>query len=495
LYRSRTPGGNLCTVLVRPVGAAKIGATMQDFHPDDSGNPPPPREIFSISRLNREARTLLERGLGSVWLEGELSNLSRPASGHWYFSLKDETAQVRCAMFRQRNLLVRFPVRDGAQVLARGRVSLYEARGEFQVVVEHLEEAGEGLLRRRFEELKQKLGAEGLFDERRKKPLPRLPRRIGVITSPTGAALRDILHVLRRRFPAVPVLVYPVPVQGESAPREIEQSLRLASARRDCDVLIIARGGGSLEDLWAFNDEAVARAIAACPIPVVSGVGHETDFTISDLVADERAPTPSGAAERVVPDRAEWLRAFVTGERRVQQSATRRINDLRRLLHVREQRLARAHPGVRLRQHAQRLDELEGRLRLAARAKLDGARARASTAVALLLTASPALRVQAQRVRLLSASRALAAAGRARLLSARGQFDLAARTLHAVSPLATLERGYAIVTDDAGHVLLDAGTVAAGDRIEAQLARGRVRATVIETRAAPEAPALAGELD
>jgi exodeoxyribonuclease VII large subunit len=414
---------------------------MQDPWLDESANPPPPREIFTVSRLNREARVLLERGLGSVWLEAEISNLSRPSSGHWYFSLKDETAQVRCAMFRQRNLLVRFPVRDGAQVLARGRVSLYEARGEFQVVVEHLEEAGEGLLRRRFEELKQKLSAEGLFDERHKQALPRLPRRIGVITSPTGAALRDILHVLARRFPAAAVLIYPVPVQGESAPREIEQALRLASARRDCDVLILARGGGSLEDLWAFNDEAVARAMFACPIPIVSGVGHETDFTIADLVADLRAPTPSGAAERVVPDGAEWIRAFAAGERRLLQSARRRLADLASRLLVREQRLARAHPGVRLRQHAQRLDELESRLRLASRSRLAGA---------------------------------------------RGRFDVAARTLHAVSPLATLDRGYAIVTDARGHVLMDAGSLATGDSVETRLARGRFTATVTSASPAPD---------
>jgi exodeoxyribonuclease VII large subunit len=456
----------------------KIVGTMHDPWPEEGSNSPPPREIFTISRLNREARVLLERGLGSVWLEGEISNLSRPSSGHWYFSLKDESAQVRCAMFRQRNLLVRFPVRDGAQVLARGRVSIYEARGEFQVVVEHLEEAGEGLLRRRFEELKQRLGAEGLFDERHKQPVPLLPRRVGVITSPTGAALRDILHVLARRFPAVPVLVYPVPVQGESAPREIEQALRLASARRDCDVLIVARGGGSLEDLWAFNDEAVARAIFACPIPIVSGVGHETDFTIADLVADLRAPTPSGAAERVVPDREEWLRAFATAERRLVQSTRRRLSDLGSRLQVREERLARGHPGVRLRQHAQRLDELDGRLRRAFRSMLEDARARASTASTLLSRASPALRVQAGRIRLASCSRALAAVARSRVAAARGRFDLAARTLNAVSPLATLERGYAIVADAAGHVLLDARSLAPGDTIDARLAHGRITATV-----------------
>ena len=454
---------------------------MLDTDLDSSPNSPPSREIFTISRLNREARVLLERGLGSLWLEGEISNLSRPSSGHWYFSLKDEAAQVRCAMFRQRNLQVRFPVKDGAHVLARGRVSLYEARGEFQVVVDHLEEAGEGQLRRRFEELKARLGAEGLFESRHKQPLPRLPGRIGVITSPTGAALRDILHILRRRFPAVPVLIYPVAVQGEAAPREIEQALRLASARRDCDVLIVARGGGSLEDLWAFNDEAVARAIFACPIPIVSGVGHEVDFTIADLVADERAPTPSGAAERVVPDRAEWLRGFALADQRVQAGMRRRLNELRNGLNVREQRLARTHPGVRLRQSAQRLDELEERLKLAARARIERARARHATAASLLLRASPAIRVQSQRIRLDAARRALNAGMRGGITAAQRRFELAGRTLHAVSPLATLDRGYAIVADAAGKVVQDAASLAAGDRVEARLARGRFSATVTGT--------------
>jgi exodeoxyribonuclease VII large subunit len=440
---------------------------------------PPAREVFSISRLNREARTLLERGLGSVWLEGEISNLSRPGSGHWYFSLKDEAAQVRCAMFRQRNLLVRFPVKDGAQVLARGRVSLYEARGEFQVVIEHLEEAGEGVLRRRFDALKQKLSAEGLFDSRHKQPLPPLPRRIGVITSPTGAAIRDILHVLRRRFPTIPVLVYPVAVQGEAAPREIEQAIRLAAQRRDCDVLILARGGGSLEDLWAFNDEAVARAMFACPIPIVSGVGHEVDFTIADFVADERAPTPSGAAERVVPDRAEWLRSLGATGRRLALAMRRRLGEQRTALLVREQRLARVHPGVVLRQHAQRLDELEGRLRLAGRARLERARHRFGSAQSLLWRASPALRITALQFRLDAAARGLAHGVRGRLAGQRQRLELVARGLDAVSPLATLDRGYAIVADAAGKVVLDAAALRPGDRISARLARGRIAAEVL----------------
>jgi exodeoxyribonuclease VII large subunit len=467
---------------------------MQDSWFDSPAPPastpgvPPAREVFTISRLNREARTLLERGLGSVWLVGEISNLSRPSSGHWYFSLKDEAAQVRCAMFRQRNLLVRFPVKDGTQVLARGRVSLYEARGEFQVVVEHLEEAGEGILRRRFEALKQQLLAEGLFDERHKQPLPPLPRRIGVITSPTGAAVRDILHILRRRFPAIPVLIYPVAVQGEAAPREIEQAIRLADQRRDCDVLILARGGGSLEDLWAFNDESVARAIFACRLPVVSGVGHEVDFTIADFVADERAPTPSGAAERVVPDRAEWLRSLASTGQRLALAMRRRLTDHGNALHAREQRLARAHPGVVLRQHAQRLDELEGRLRLAARARLERASHRCTTAQGLLLRASPALRVAALRLRLDAASRNLARAVHDGIATRRQRLALAARGLHAVSPLATLDRGYAIVSDAAGKVLMDPAFVQPGDRVTARLAGGSLEAEVVTV-----APALAGE--
>jgi len=452
--------------------------------PAPTAEVPPAREVFTISRLNREARGLLERGLGSIWLEGEVSNLSRPGSGHWYFSLKDEAAQVRCAMFRQRNLLVRFPVKDGAQVLARGRVSLYEARGEFQVVVEHLEEAGEGVLRRRFEALKQKLQAEGLFEARHKQPLPALPRRIGVITSPTGAALRDILHILKRRFPAVPVLVYPVAVQGEAAPREIEQALRLASARRDCDVLILARGGGSLEDLWAFNDEAVARAVHACPIPIVSGVGHEVDFTIADFVADERAPTPSGAAERVVPDRAEWLRSLGATDRRLALAARRRLSDARHALSLREQHLARVHPGVVLRQHAQRLDELEGRLHRAGRAGLDRARGRLTAARALLARASPALRVAALKLRLSTACRGLAHGVRGSFVAQRRRFELAARALDTVSPLATLDRGYAIVADGSGRVVQDAATLRPGDRITARLARGRVTAEVLGVESA-----------
>ena len=285
------------------------------------------RDIYTPGRLNREARMLIERGFPALWLEGEISNYSRPSSGHWYFSLKDEQAQLRCAMFRQRNLLTKLVPKDGVHVLVRGRLSLYEPRGEYQFIVDHIEVAGEGALRQKFEVLKAKLAAEGLFDLARKRTLPKCPTRIGVVTSPTGAAVRDVLNVLRRRYPSIPVLIYPVPVQGNEAAPRIAEMLGLVSRRAECDVLILARGGGSLEDLWPFNEEVVARAIAACKVPIVSGVGHEVDFTIADFVADLRAPTPSAAAELVVPDCSERIRVLEQQARRMRACWQRKLSD------------------------------------------------------------------------------------------------------------------------------------------------------------------------
>ncbi|HET8701334.1 MAG TPA: exodeoxyribonuclease VII large subunit, partial [Nitrococcus sp.] len=257
----------------------------------------PSRDVYTVSRLNQEVRLLLEQALPLLWVEGEISNLSQPRSGHLYFTLKDEAAQVRCAMFRNRGLYLRFQPKESLHVLVRARISLYAPRGDFQLIVEHMESAGDGALRRAFEALKSRLAKEGLFAAEHKRPLPALPRRLGIITSPSGAALHDVLTVLRRRFPAIRVLVYPVTVQGAQAPREIAAMIRLAAHRREVDALLLTRGGGSLEDLWAFNDEAVARAVYDCTLPIVSAVGHEIDTTIADLVADQRAPTPSAAAE------------------------------------------------------------------------------------------------------------------------------------------------------------------------------------------------------
>ena len=277
----------------------------------------PSRDVYTVSRLNREAKVLLEGSFPPIWIEGEISNLSRPASGHVYFSLKDAQAQVRCAFFRQHRRLLGITLKDGLHILARARVSLYEGRGDYQIIIEYMEDAGEGALRRAFDALKQRLLQEGLFDVAHKKPLPRLPRRLGIITSPSGAVLHDILTTLRRRFPGIAVLVYPVPVQGEGAAEKIADAIRFAGKRGDCDALILARGGGSLEDLWAFNEEIVARAIYTCTIPIVSGVGHETDFTIADMVADARAPTPTAAAEMLSPDQQEWLAQFARFEARL----------------------------------------------------------------------------------------------------------------------------------------------------------------------------------
>src|SRR5580658_10163237 len=323
----------------------------------ENASPParPERDIYSVSRLNREVRVLLERGFGALWLEAEISNLARPSSGHWYFSLKDSAAQVRCAMFRQRNMLGTFTPRDGQKVLVRGRIGLYEPRGEYQLIVDHMEDAGLGALKRQFEELSAKLAAEGLFAADRKRPLPGLPRRIGVITSPTGAAVRDILHVLARRFPAASVLIYPVPVQGAQAAAEIVAALELAGRRAECDVLILARGGGSLEDLWAFNDERLARAIVASLIPVITGIGHEIDFTIADFAADVRAPTPSAAAELVVPDAQEWLSVFSSLGTRLARCMRRRLEERRQRLRWLARRAALVSPVARFAQQTQRL--------------------------------------------------------------------------------------------------------------------------------------------
>jgi exodeoxyribonuclease VII large subunit len=444
------------------------------------GGSPPERLVYSVSRLNREVRLLIESGMPPVWVEAELSNLSRPSSGHWYFTLKDRDAQVRCAMFRQRNLAVRFQPRDGQLVLARARVGLYEPRGEYQLVVEHLEEAGLGALQRAFEMLKSKLAAEGLFDAASKRELPPMPRRIGVVTSPSGAAIRDVLHVLQRRFPLADVLIYPTAVQGAAAVPEILEALALAGARADCDVLILARGGGSLEDLWAFNDERVARAIRACPVPVVTGIGHEVDFTIADFAADLRAPTPSGAAERVVPDAAELRSSIVQSALRLSRTMQRALRAESERLRNLNRRLALADPAQRVRAGAQRLDELEARLAQAVRHRL-GARATALARLdAALHRASPQARLRTLGLRHLGLDLRLGQAMHRHLDARRQRLLVAQRTLHAVSPLATLDRGFSIITRAGdGRIVRDAAEVSPGEAIEARLARGRLRARVL----------------
>jgi exodeoxyribonuclease VII large subunit len=438
----------------------------------------PRRDVYSVSRLNREVRSVLERGLGVIWVEGELSNFSQPASGHWYFSLKDRGAQLRCAMFRMQNSLVGFTPRDGAHLLLRGRISVYEARGEYQLIVEHLEEAGVGALKREFERLKARLAAEGLFAPERKRPLPRFPQRIGVITSPSGAALHDILKILARRFPPAAVLIYPAPVQGAAAVPALVAALATAGARAECDVLIVARGGGSLEDLWAFNDERLARAIHACPLPVVAAVGHEIDFTIADFVADVRAPTPSAAAELVVPDRAACLEAVARMAGRLALSMRRELRAIRVRLDGAQRRLVLVHPGVRLEQQTQRLDDLTLRLERAAHADLQRERLRLGELHRRLMHRSPERLVQQQRARHQDLLLRLRHAATSRMACAAQRLALAQRALNTVSPLATLARGFAIVTRADGVLVTDASEVAPGDEIEARLARGTLTARV-----------------
>jgi exodeoxyribonuclease VII large subunit len=439
----------------------------------------PERQVWTVSRLNREVRRVLEDALPSLWVEGEVSNLARPASGHLYFSLKDEAAQVRCVMWRSSVARLGFVPANGMHLMVRARVGVYEPRGEYQLVVDFAEEAGEGALRRRFEALKAALKAEGLFDEAAKRPLPGLPKRIGIVTSPTGAAVRDIIHVLGRRFPAVPVLIYPVPVQGEGAAEKIAAALETASRRAECDVVILARGGGSLEDLWAFNEETVARAIRACTIPVVSGVGHETDVTIADFAADRRAPTPSGAAELVVPDVAQWLGRLERDARRLGSAFSRDLAEKGRRLAYLTSRLGRAHPGVRLKQHAQRLDELDARMRRALSGLLAARRDRLGRVSAEIAAHAPGPRIRAARDRVAGLERRIAASARHALELARGRCDSAVRALHTVSPLATLGRGYAIATRARdGAILRDAATVKQGEDIRVRLARGVLGARV-----------------
>jgi len=435
------------------------------------------KDIYSVTRLNREARTVLEGNFPPLWIEGEVSNLARPASGHLYFSLKDAQCQVRCAMFRSRNLRVNFNPHNGMQVIAYAQVSLYEGRGEFQLIIEHLEPVGEGRLRLTFEALKQRLAAEGLFSEAHKVPIPALPRSIGVVTSPTGAAIRDILSVLGRRFPSIPILIYPVPVQGAGAAETIARMISLADRRAECGVLIVARGGGSLEDLWAFNEEAVARAIYACKLPVVTGIGHEIDFTIADLVADRRAPTPSASAELVSPDRSQ-LSVQVAGlERRLAHLFRGSFARVRMLLEHLQKRLV--HPGRRVLDLAQRADELSLRLERAARSGIAVKHTQIETLSARLWSLAPSALVALRLSECDHYVRRLRHGIDQTLAKTTGQLVNLSCALQAVSPLATLERGYAVVTLlPGGEIVRDAARVAPGCEIDARLARGHMRCRV-----------------
>lgn len=433
------------------------------------------RQVLRPSQLNALARDLLEGSFPQVWVEGEISNFSRPASGHAYFTLKDERAQVRCALFKPKAQALRFLPRDGMQVLARGRLTLYEARGDYQLVLEHMEEAGEGALRRALEQLKQKLAAEGLFDATRKRPLPAFPRRLGVITSPRGAAVRDVLSVLGRRFPLLAVDVLPVPVQGDGAAAQILDMLRRAGASGRYDVLLLTRGGGSLEDLWAFNDEALARAIAASPVPVVSAVGHEIDTSLSDFAADLRAPTPSAAAELLVPERGEL--AARLRQRQAQLDAL-----FARANTARAQRADQAflklqalRPQLRLERGRGRLMALRRRLDLALQQRTAPEHDRLQRLLRRLDQSHPRRRLQDHAHRLQLLREKLRQSPSRLLQQRRLQLQGLARALESVSPLATLGRGYAILQRTAdGRVVRHPSEAGSGELLQARLAQGQL---------------------
>jgi exodeoxyribonuclease VII large subunit len=447
----------------------------------DAADLPSQRTVFSVSQLNRAARELLEAGFGRLWVEGEVSNLSCPQSGHLYFTLKDAQAQVSCALFRTQALRLGFRPANGLQVLVQGRVSLYEPRGNYQLIVTSMEESGDGALRRAFEALKQRLFAEGLFEDAHKQPLPEFTRRIGVITSPSGAAIRDVLSVLRKRFPGIEVIIYPVQVQGPDAARQIVAALSRAQQRNECDVLLLTRGGGSLEDLWPFNEEAVARAVHACPIPIVSAVGHEIDFVITDFVADRRAPTPSAAAELLSPDQQHLVRRIVQIRQRLAALVRQRLGQVRQQLAWSARRIQQLHPQRRLQQQAQRLDELEQRLRRTTLQRLAQLHARCQTTHAGLLRHSPAVALQGSRARLGQVAQRLVYCETAAQARRQERLAVVSRALQTVSPLATLRRGYSItMRAPAGTLLMDSLQVSVGDRLETRLAQGTIYSQVTE---------------
>lgn len=437
------------------------------------------RNVLTPSQLGAMARDLLEGSFPMVWVEGELGGVSRPGSGHLYFNLKDARAQLRCAMWRQRAQLLRFAPRDGVQVLVRGRLTVYEARGDLQLVVEHMEEAGEGALRRAYEELKARLATEGLFDAARKRPMPRFVRRLGVVTSPSGAAIRDVLHVLRRRFALLDVEIVPSPVQGAAAAASLVQALRWAAASGRYDAILLTRGGGSLEDLWCFNDESLARAIVASQVPVMSAVGHEIDTTLADFAADVRAPTPSAAAELLVPDRPELLAALRRQRARFDEAMRRRLDAPAQRADRAWLQLQALRPHARLERGAARLADLRRRLEDLSQRPLAQRRERMATLAARLRLLHPSDLLPPCRERLDRGMAILARLQGDRLEQHRLHLLGLARALDAISPLATLARGFAILHDADGRIVRSIGQAHPDERIEAMVSDGRIALRVL----------------
>ncbi|MEF3019677.1 exodeoxyribonuclease VII large subunit [Vibrio mimicus] len=436
------------------------------------------RNIYTVSRLNAEVRLLLENEMGIVWLVGEISNFSAPVSGHWYLTLKDSQAHVKCAMFKGNNRLVNFKPQNGQQVLVKARLSLYEPRGDYQIILESMQPEGDGRLQQQFEQLKMQLAAEGLFAQTRKKPLPENPRCVGIITSRTGAALHDILHVLKRRDPNLPVVIYPTLVQGEDAAIQIAQAIGRANSRAECDVLIVGRGGGSLEDLWCFNHEIVARTIAASDISIISAVGHEIDVTIADFVADVRAPTPSAAAELVSRDNRhkqqalhQWQAKLASGMRHY---LAQQYTQFARIQH----KLDKQHPQARLERQQQQLDELSLRLEQKMHQRLATQQQRWDRLSHKIQLNSPTHLIRQQRFNLLQQEQRLTQLIQHHLIQSRHQLALLSEKMDAVSPLATLARGYSVTRTAQGELVRQSAQVKPGDTLVTQLMDGEILSTV-----------------
>ncbi|MEO3679242.1 exodeoxyribonuclease VII large subunit [Rheinheimera sp. FR7-31] len=437
-------------------------------------------DIYTVSRLNSEVRLTLELQFQTLWLQGEVSNFVAAASGHWYFSLKDNAAQVKCAMFKMANRNSSFRPQNGQQVLIRARISVYEPRGEYQLLAEFIESAGAGLLKQQFEQLKAQLQAEGLFAAERKKPLPAQVQRVGVITSPTGAAVRDIVTVLKRRAPGIEVIIYPSQVQGETAAAQLRTMLSRAIQRNEVDVLIIGRGGGSLEDLWCFNDELLCRALAASPIPIVSAVGHEIDFALTDFVADVRAPTPSAAAELVSPDQSHLIDRILQLKNRLVQAQRSRLQHAAPTLLNLSQRLIALHPKRRLQQQQQRLDELQLRLTATIKRIFNAAQQRQQYGDKSLRQLSPVKSLRQHSLKLDELQRRLINAQHALLKQRKQQLAALGSQLNTVSPLATLARGYSITFDAKQQVVSNHQQLQPGDKVQVKLAEGGFEAEVIK---------------
>jgi exodeoxyribonuclease VII large subunit len=438
----------------------------------------PERRIMTVSELTGKIRDLLAKNFTDITVQGEISNCREAQSGHIYFTLKDDRAQVRCVFFKQQQRGIKFRPEDGLQMSVRGSISVYETRGEYQIYVENLEPIGLGALQLAFDQLKKRLEAEGLFDPARKKPLPLLPSRIGIITSPRGAAVRDVVRILTRRFPNVHLTVYPVSVQGAGSAEEIAKALKFFNAKKMVDVLILARGGGSLEDLWAFNEEIVARAIFASEIPVISGIGHETDFTIADFVADLRASTPSAAAELVVQTRAEFDKHIADLRETLVGLVRYRLLELSRRVHELSARRGFRRPLDLLRQQRQRADEMTSRLALGLRARLEQSRKRFTAAHLRIASFDFRVKISAFRLRLERRAAELGVRAERLLRNKRDRLEKLSLQLQERSPLRVLERGYAIATDTAGNLLRSTENVALGDTIAIQLHRGKLSTEV-----------------